>query len=67
MIGGAQIYRQFLPYSHKLVLTEIDCEYDADVFYPQFDHSQYNRKVLTNIEENGVHYQHIEYTKKENA
>lgn len=65
VIGGAQIYKQMLPYSDVLLLTEIDKEYDADAFYPTFDQSLYTRTVLTDITEDGVHYNHIEYVKKD--
>ena len=63
VIGGAQIYAQMLPYSSRLLLTEIDKGYDADAFYPEFDSSLYQRTILTDITENGVHYNHVEYKK----
>ena len=63
VIGGAQIYTQLLPYSNRLLLTEIDKSYQADAFYPEFDPSLYSRTVLTDIVEDGVHYNHIEYRK----
>ena len=50
-----------LKYASRLVLTEIDASADAQVYFPKFDKSLYTRKVLSNIEENGIHYQHIEY------
>ena len=64
VIGGAQIYAQMLPYSNRLLLTEIEKEYDADVFYPEFNKEDYIRTVLTDITEDGVHYNHIEYKRK---
>ncbi len=63
VIGGAAIYRQLLPYCERLLLTEIDASYDADVFFPEFDKDKYKRIVLSDIEENDTHYQHIEYLK----
>ena len=32
IIGGASIYKLFLPYANKLYLTEIDSEEQADVY-----------------------------------
>lgn len=64
VIGGAQIYTQMLPYCDRLLLTEIDQTYDADAFYPDFDKNQYIRTELSDITENGVHYNHIEYKKQ---
>jgi dihydrofolate reductase len=37
VIGGASIYRQFLPYASKLYLTLIRKEFDADTFFPEID------------------------------
>ena len=62
-IGGAQIYTQMLPYANRLLLTEINQEYDADAFFPTFDHSLYTRTVLADVEENQATYQHVEYKK----
>lgn len=37
IIGGAEIYRLFLPYATKLYLTEVDAETpDADAFFPDY-------------------------------
>lgn len=34
VIGGAEIYRLFLPYSHRVYLTRVQAEFDADSYYP---------------------------------
>ncbi|MCF0106727.1 MAG: dihydrofolate reductase [Holdemanella sp.] len=62
-IGGAMIYQQMLPFANRLLLTEIDKAYDADVFFPAFDKDLYTRKVLSNMEEMDTFYQHVEYRK----
>ena len=47
IIGGGSIYQQFLPFCHKLYLTEIDGEdSEADVFFPVFDRQQYQVTCL---------------------
>ena len=63
-IGGGMIYSEMLKYASRLVLTQIDADADAEVYFPEFDESLYNKKILSNIEENGVFYQHVEYTLK---
>lgn len=63
VIGGAQIYTQFLPYAHRLLLTEIDSTCDADVYFPSFDSSLYRRKVLGSGTEADINYQFVEYKK----
>lgn len=36
VIGGAEIYRQFLPYADVLHLTRIDAELEGDTFFPEW-------------------------------
>ena len=64
VIGGAMIYKEFLPCAYRLLLTEIDQDYDADAFFPKFDQEDYAKTILTDITEEGVHYRHIEYKRK---
>lgn len=64
VIGGATIYKQMLSLCHRLILTEINQSYDADVFFPEFDKNLYHKQILNDIMENGVHYQHVEYRLK---
>ena len=42
IIGGEQIYAEFIPYYHKLYITEIDIDVpQADTFFPEMDLSPY--------------------------
>jgi dihydrofolate reductase len=41
IIGGASIYRQFLPFATKLYLTLMDKDFDADTFFPEIDPGQW--------------------------
>jgi len=41
IIGGASVYRQFLPHAHRLYLTLVQKSFDADVFFPEIDFSQW--------------------------
>jgi dihydrofolate reductase len=36
VIGGASIYKQFLPHADKIYLTMINKEYECDAFFPKF-------------------------------
>jgi dihydrofolate reductase len=36
IIGGASIYRQFLPYADRLYLTLVEGEFEADTFFPEY-------------------------------
>ena len=37
VIGGAEIYRQALPFADRLQLTEIDRDFAGDVYFPPLD------------------------------
>ncbi len=37
IIGGGSIYGQFLPLAHKFYLTRVHRDFDADIFFPEFD------------------------------
>jgi dihydrofolate reductase len=42
IIGGASIYRQFLPFADKLYLTLIHKKFDADTFFPEIRYDEWN-------------------------
>ncbi len=65
VIGGASIYKQFIKYTDRLLLTQIDAiDKDADAFFPDFDKKNYEIKILDEKEENKIKYKHIEYRRK---
>ena len=66
IIGGAQMYKQFLELSDMMYLTEIDKTYDADVFFPNFDKKEWESNCLKEVEENDVKFKHMQYVKKRN-
>ncbi len=37
IIGGEQIYRQFLPYCDKCIVSKIHKSFEADAFFPDLD------------------------------
>ncbi len=67
VIGGASIYRQFLPFVDRLYMTYIDEEFDADIFFPEFELD--NWKLLKETkgkkdEKNPYVYYFREYVRK---
>jgi dihydrofolate reductase len=42
VIGGAQIYRQFLPFAEHLYITMIDQDFEGDEFFPPIDWSEWH-------------------------
>ena len=64
VIGGAQMYSLMIDYADKLLLTEIDKEYDADVYFPEFINDEWDRDVLSLHTYEDVEYSHVAYTRK---
>jgi dihydrofolate reductase len=42
IIGGGSIYRQFYPLANRLYLTIVDKDFDADIYFPEIDFSEWN-------------------------
>lgn len=64
IIGGASIYRQMMDYADKMVLTLIDKEEMADVYFPEFSLDDWNSEVLSNHQYEDINYSHVIYTRK---
>ncbi|MGM9878864.1 MAG: dihydrofolate reductase [Bacilli bacterium] len=65
IIGGAQIYNQFINDANKLILTEIEKEEkNADAYFPYFDKTDYSCKEIVNNIENNIKYKHLIYERK---
>lgn len=47
IIGGASIYRQFLPFVNKMYLTIIDHKFDGDSYFPQWNFEQW--KIVNEV------------------
>lgn len=43
IIGGGQIYELSMPLLDRIYLTEVDAEPEGDVFFPDFDKTQWNQ------------------------
>lgn len=64
IIGGASIYKLFLPFADKLYLTEIDSEEKADVYFPNFNKEDYECNVVSTNEVDGLKYSFVIYERK---
>lgn len=64
IIGGGQIYKEFLPFSDIMYLTELDATFDADTYFPLFDENNWEKQVLDENKENNIEYKHMKYIKK---
>lgn len=41
IIGGAQIYEQWLPLADRLIVTRIDEDFEGDIIFPEMDWSKW--------------------------
>ena len=65
VIGGEEIYKLFLPYANRLYLTEIQKEFEADAFFPEYNKAEWSRYFfLEGSEEVGFNYTFNVYKKK---
>ena len=64
IIGGASIYKQFLPIASTLYLTEVDEEVEADVYFPEFDKTLYEKEIIEEKIENDINYKFVIYRRK---
>ncbi|WP_226035781.1 dihydrofolate reductase [Aquibacillus saliphilus] len=37
ILGGSEIYKQFLPYTNRMYLTKVDHSFEADSYFPKID------------------------------
>jgi dihydrofolate reductase len=54
IIGGASIYRQFMPYADRLYITWVHKSFDADTFFPEVDEKEWkeiSREDITETDE----------------
>ncbi len=57
VIGGAQLYAAALPVADRLYLTRIDCDYEGDTRFPEWDVRAW-RLVASERHERGAEYPH---------
>ena len=63
IIGGASIYKLFLPYAEVLYLTEIDSVADADVYFPEFDKKAFTKTFSEEHVDNDIKYKFVTYVR----
>ena len=64
VIGGAGLYREFLPLAHRIYLTLIYRAFDGDTFFPTIDWTEWRevaREEVEQDEQTGLSYAFIDY------
>lgn len=68
VIGGAEIFKEILPFADRLYVTEIREEFEADTFFPEFNLSDW--ELIESIpgmkdEKNPYNYDFLVYQRKQ--
>ena len=64
VIGGAQIYAEALPMAHRIVVTEINKEFEGDAFAPVLDSSWLETHREPHIAQSGLPFSFVTYQRK---
>jgi dihydrofolate reductase len=66
IIGGAQIYTEALPRTDRLMVTEIDKDFDCDTFFPEIDLQQWIEVARERFrsEPSGLDYAFVTYIRR---
>ena len=64
VIGGASIYEQFIDNADQMLLTEIDAEAPADVYFPKIRQDEWYKKDLYEVIEKDTLFKHVLYKRK---
>ncbi len=63
VIGGAELYRLAMPLATRVVVTEIDAEYEGDAFAPELGASWQEASRTTHVAANGLHYSLVNWVR----
>ena len=56
VVGGESIYRQTLPYTNRVIATELSMNYEGDTFYPELPKDEFNLVDSIAMEEESLLY-----------
>ncbi|MBW0454152.1 MAG: dihydrofolate reductase [Candidatus Kinetoplastibacterium crithidii] len=64
IIGGEQLYKQFMPLSSTIIATEIHAEFQGDAFFPKINKELWQEERRDHQPpENGLKYDFVKYKK----
>ena len=65
ILGGSGIFAETLPFADGLVLTEIDRDYEGDVFFPEWDRGAWSEsKREKHVSKDGIPFDIVRYERK---
>lgn len=70
VIGGGELYRQALPLARRMVLTLVECEPEADTWFPDWPEAEWREAAIRQVpadERNPVAYRIVELLRRNDA
>jgi dihydrofolate reductase len=64
VIGGAQIYAEALPLAHKIVMTQIDADFEGDAFAPALGAQWREAARESHVSKTGLAFSFVTYTRQ---
>jgi dihydrofolate reductase len=64
IIGGAQIYNEALPFAKRIIVTEIDANFEGDAFAPQLGAEWKETTREQHISKTGLTYSFVSYDRQ---
>jgi dihydrofolate reductase len=64
--GGGVIYKETIGLADKLIITHIDADFEADVFFPEIDLSVWKINSVIESCDKNYDYKFVEYIRNEN-
>jgi dihydrofolate reductase len=66
VIGGAQIYIEALPLASRLIITEIDADFDCDTFFPAVNPTEWEEveRQAHQSEAQGLNFAFVTYQRR---
>jgi len=64
IIGGAEIYKQSLPYTKRLYITLIDAEIEGDTYFPEINYDEWNLIEEIPSSNEQYNYKFLVYSKR---
>ncbi len=61
VIGGAELYRVAMPFATRVVVTEIDADYEGDAFAPEMDATWREDSRTTHLAANGLRFSFVNW------
>lgn len=59
VIGGAEIFKETLPYADKMYITQIEHDFEGDTFFPEYDEAKWRLAASERGKEDDKnHYPH---------